>query len=48
MAFESNCLAGFVTEKILHGFAAQTVPIYLGDPLIKNDFNSKAFIDCSE
>ncbi len=45
IAVDSVQLAGFSTEKITHAFASGTVPIYLGDPLIGNEFNEKAFIN---
>ena len=48
IAVESCCLEGFITEKILHAFATQSIPIYFGDPSVKKDFNGKAFINCSD
>jgi hypothetical protein len=48
IAFESTSLNGFVTEKIMHAFAARTVPIYFGDPLIDREMNPKAFVNCRD
>lgn len=45
ICFESMSHPGYVTEKILHAFYAQTVPIYWGSPTIAADFNSEAFIN---
>ena len=45
IAFDSTQLAGFSTEKITHAFAAQTIPIYLGDPHISGLFNERAFLN---
>lgn len=45
ITFESVSQPGFVTEKIMHGFAAQTVPIYLGDCDISDIFDERAFIN---
>jgi hypothetical protein len=45
ICFEPSTYPGYVTEKILHAFYAKTIPIYWGSPTVKNDFNSKAFID---
>lgn len=45
IAFESVRQRNFITEKIMQAFAAQTVPIYLGDESIGDIFNEKAFID---
>lgn len=48
IAFDSTVLPGFVTEKIMHAFAAQTIPIYFGAPDIGDHFNKKAFIDVAD
>ena len=48
IAFDSTSLPGFATEKIMHAFAAQTIPIYFGDPKIGEHFNKKAFIDVAD
>lgn len=45
ICFESASYPGYVTEKILHAFYAQTVPIYWGSPSIAADFNNYAFIN---
>ena len=44
IAFENSSSPGYVTEKIMQAFAAQTVPIYYGDPLVERDFNPKSFL----
>lgn len=44
LAIENSCTSGYTTEKILQAFAAGTVPIYWGDPRIKQEFNEKSFI----
>lgn len=43
---ESIKYPGFTSEKIAHGFDAYTIPIYYGNPLVEEDFNSKAFVNC--
>lgn len=48
IAFDSVCIPGFVTEKILHAYAAQTIPIYFGDPHVGLQFNKKSFIDVAD
>lgn len=48
LAFENCSYPGYVTEKIVDAFAADTIPIYWGDTDIANDFNPEAFIDCSK
>lgn len=45
ICFESMSHPGYVTEKILHAFYAQTIPIYWGSTTISADFNPKAFIN---
>jgi len=47
LAFENSSYSGYTTEKITDSFAARTVPIYWGDPRVKEQFNPNAFIDCT-
>ena len=44
MAFENSALSGYTTEKIMNALAADTVPIYWGDPDVGFDFNKEAFV----
>ena len=44
MAFENSSLSGYTTEKIMNALAADTVPIYWGDPDVGLDFNKEAFV----
>ena len=46
IAFENASYDGYSTEKIVESFAAGTIPIYYGDPLIANDFDERAFVNC--
>lgn len=48
IAFENASTPGYTTEKIVQAFAARTVPIYWGNPLISREFNTKAFINCHD
>jgi hypothetical protein len=48
VAFENTVQPGYVTEKILHPLAAQSVPIYWGCPEVAADFNPAAFIDARD
>ena len=48
IAFENSSAPGYTTEKILHAFIADTVPIYWGNPLITREFNPKAFVNCHD
>lgn len=46
LAFENQTYPGYVTEKILNAFQANTVPIYWGaNNTVQRDFNKKAFIN---
>jgi hypothetical protein len=47
IACENGATSGYTTEKIMQSFAAQTVPIYWGDPNVMTDYNEKAFINCN-
>jgi len=48
IAFENSCYPGYTTEKILHAFIADSIPIYWGNPLISRDFSPKSFINCHD
>lgn len=41
---ENSSSPGYTTEKLYQAFAAQTIPIYWGDPEVCKVFNPKAFI----
>lgn len=45
VAIENGSYPGYSTEKIVEAFAAGTIPIYIGDKNIANDFNEKCFIN---
>lgn len=47
IACENAAHPGYHTEKLAEAFAAQTVPIYWGDPEVEKVFNPKAFINCN-
>lgn len=44
IAYENSSYPGYVTEKILHGFLGESIPIYWGSPCVEMDFNVDAFI----
>jgi len=48
IAFENSSHPGYTTEKLIDAFAANTIPIYWGDPLVGTEFNPKAFINCHD
>lgn len=48
IAFENLYVDGYTTEKLIHPFMANSVPIYWGNPLVTKDFNPKAFINCND
>jgi len=39
---------GFITEKIFDAFKSNTIPIYFGSSTVKDIFNDKAYINCSD
>lgn len=47
IAFENSSSSGYTTEKIVHAFAAGTIPIYWGNPDIEKEFNPESFINCN-
>lgn len=48
IACENASHPGYHTEKLIEAFAAGTVPIYWGDPRVKEVFNSKAFVNADD
>lgn len=44
LCFESTKHYGFVTEKVMDAFYADTIPVYFGSPTVKEIFNPDAFI----
>lgn len=46
LCFESTKHEGFITEKIVDAFFADTIPIYFGSSDVKNIFNENAFLYC--
>lgn len=47
-SFENSSYPGYCTEKLIQSFAAQTIPIYWGDPTVSETFNEEAFINCNK
>ena len=45
LCFEATAHKGFITEKIIDAFCAETIPIYFGSDNIKEIYNPKAFIN---
>ncbi len=48
IAFENSSVKGYSTEKIVDPLVASSMPIYWGDPLIKNVFNSQSFVNVND
>ena len=48
IAFENSSTPGYTTEKLMHAFVADTIPIYWGNPHVNCEFNSKSFVNCHE
>lgn len=48
IAFENDSYPGYTTEKIFEPLQQNCIPIYWGDPLVSNDFNTRSFINCHE
>jgi hypothetical protein len=48
IAFENNSYPGYTTEKLMDAFLGNSIPIYWGDPKIKEDWNTNAFINANK
>lgn len=45
IAYENGSYPGYVTEKILHGFLGDSIPIYWGSPTVELDFYPESFVN---
>jgi len=45
ITYENSPYPGYTTEKLMDSFLAGSIPIYWGDPKVKEDWNQEAFID---
>ncbi len=48
LCFESTLHHGFVTEKLMDAFYADTIPVYYGSPTAADIFNKDAFINVAD
>jgi hypothetical protein len=46
IAFENEIRSGYNTDRIIHSYLANSIPIYFGDKMIDKDFNANVFINC--
>ena len=44
IAFENSIALGYTTEKIVQAYAANSVPIYYGNPNVGHDFNGQSMV----
>lgn len=44
IAFENSAYPGYTTEKIMEAYAAETVPIYFGNPTVETDFRPESMV----
>jgi len=44
IAFENSSSPGYTTEKLMHAFAADTVPVYYGNPDVGADFHQAGIV----
>lgn len=44
IAFENSSSPGYTTEKLMQAFAADTVPIYYGNPTVGDDFRREGLV----
>ena len=44
IAFENSAYDGYTTEKIMEAYAAESVPIYFGNPTVETDFRLESMV----
>jgi len=48
ITYENNTYPWYTTEKLMDSFLAGSMPIYWGDPKVKEDWNERAFINVND
>lgn len=48
IAFENSSAPGYTTEKLMHAYITNTIPIYWGNSEVTKDFNPHSLINCHE
>lgn len=48
VAFEECSHPGYTSDVLMQAFAAQTIPIYWGNPFIGREFNTQSFVNCHD
>lgn len=48
IAFENSSYPGYTTEKIFEPMLVNSIPVYWGNPLVNQDFNTKSFINYND
>ena len=48
IAFENSSSPGYTTEKLMHAYITNTIPIYWGNPEVTKDFNPESLINCHD
>jgi len=48
ISFENSSRPGYLTEKIIEPMAMDCIPVYWGDPLVKNEFSAGRFLNYND
>jgi Glycosyltransferase family 10 (fucosyltransferase). len=48
LAFENSSFPGYTTEKLFEPMLVNSIPVYWGNPVVNNDFNTKSFLNYSD
>jgi hypothetical protein len=48
MSFENAAYPGYTTEKLVEPMVTGSIPIYWGNPLVANDFNTNSFVNVQD
>jgi len=48
LAYENTIFRYYCTEKLMDAFLAGSMPIYMGDPRVNEDWNEKAFLNAKD
>jgi hypothetical protein len=48
ISFENSSHSGYTTEKLIEPMLANSIPIYWGNPVVGDDFNTKSFVNVND
>lgn len=48
ISFENSSYPGYTTEKLIEPMLVNSIPVYWGNPVVGNDFNTRSFVNVND